>query len=221
MTAEQIREIRLDEQLPQLEAAMNATFMQSVFRQKLIDDCGLEQQQRVAGCRIIQIRYKAGRKCLISYSLKIIDLRSGQSCEQILYAQIYTEGESLSRFSKASDQFSASPTSGSRPLHIPELEMVVRFFPDDRKLRSLPLIADTEYLSEVVNGICGAELKIAELKSSTIHYVAEHTCTIKVAAKLISAKTGESRTRTFFGKTYYQRRRRRGVAEHVLPVGKR
>lgn len=193
----------LDERLPQLEAALDSEAMRSVLQRRLFD----ETRFRVESCRVLQVRYKPGRKCLVAWSLTISELLTGRAEEQIVCTHILPEGESRSHFEKAA----AGPLhqgSYGRPLvHLPELNMVIRLFPNDRKLKSLARIADAEYLKtavvpELLARSAEPELRLVRLSHEIIHYVAEHTCTVRLEAALESSAAGELQTRTWYGKTW-------------------
>lgn len=202
MTSTGVMTKGMDEGLPQLEAALDAEMMRSVLQRRLSG----EERFRIEGCRILQVRYKPGRKCLVAWSLTISEVLTGRTDEQIVCAHILPEGESLSHFEKAA----AGPLHQvrcGRPLeHLPELEMVIRLFPNDRKLRGLARIADAEQLRAVVVPELVARsaepgLRLAGLSHKIIHYVAEHACTVRIEAELVSPDSGEVQTRIWYGKT--------------------
>ena len=180
-----------DNQLPQLNAALDMDLMKSVFQKAVI---GLP----VDDCQIIQSRYKPERNCLISYRLRI------RNAEQILCARIFPAHESLSRFVKAQKQLLLTPKFGSALTHISDLEMVVWAFPNDRKLTGLPDLTNLDRLrTEILPSAFGNDYEIKSLRSEIVHYVAEHTCTIKVNFELSEVKIGKTRTQILYGKTYY------------------
>ncbi len=186
-----------DHKLPQLSAALDTNLMKYIFQKVLI---GLQ----IEDCQIIQSRYKPERNCLISYRLKIRNTETNEAEEQILCARIFPVSESLSRFVKAQKQFLLAPKFGSALTHISDLEMVVWAFPNDRKLTGLPDLTNLDRLStEILPSAFGDGYEIKSLRSEIVHYVAEHTCTIKVNLELSEVKTGKTQTQILYGKTYY------------------
>ena len=179
-----------DAQLPQLSTVLNPAMMQLVLERAL--NC------QVKSCQILQCRYKPSKTCLVSYALTML----GRHQEQIVSVRIYPENQSLAHYQKAR----ATASLNQHVLHIPALEMVVWVFPHDRKIRALRDITDTERLQteilpQVVAEGFGADWQIAALHSSIVHFVAEHTCTVKVQLDL--TKAGERKSPVLFGKTYY------------------
>ena len=186
-----------DNKLLQLNTALNTNIMKSVFQNSVI---GLP----VEDCQIIQSRYKPGRNCLISYRLKIRNAETNEASEQILCARIFPSNESLSRFVKAQKQFLITPKFGATLTHIADLEMIVWAFPNDRKLTGLPALTNLDRLrTEILPSALGDDYKLISLRSEIVHYVAEHTCTIKVNLELSEVKTSKTQTQILYGKTYY------------------
>ena len=181
-----------DERLPQLGVALNTAMMQTVLASAL--NCPVES------CRILQCRYKPTKTCLVSYAVQT----PGSRKERIAYVRLYPANESFAHYQKARAHASLS----RHVLHIPAFEMVVWAFPNDRKMTSLRDLADeaclrTEILPQVVAEGWGADWHIETLHSEIVHYVAEHTCTVKVQLELRNAATGKTKSPVLFGKTYY------------------
>lgn len=197
-----------DPALPHLGVALDVDLMRGVLAEQLFPTETLKARYQIAGCQIIQARYKPGKNCLISYRLDINDQAVNQRHEQILCARVYESGGSVSRFAKAQSQPQTGAQFGAPIVHLPELDMLAWMFPNDRKLAGLPKLADAdclklEVLPPVISANFGSEWRIESLSNQIIHYVAEHTCTVKVIVELHSPTTAETRTVVLFGKTYY------------------
>lgn len=182
--------------------------MRSVFASKFFPTEAQAARYSIADCEIIQARYKPGKNCLVSYHLKIVENQTGQSFEQILCARVYEIGGSFSRFDKAQTQPQVSTQFGKAIFHLPELDMVGWVFPNDRKLAGLPDISDKvrlaqEILPPIIAAKFGEAWRIESLATDIVHYVAEHTCTIRATVRLKHSGSGEAQTTTLFGKTYY------------------
>jgi len=124
----------------------------------------------------------------------------------LLYLLAYPEGESLNRFLKAEQQNAGAETGGG-VFHLPELESVVRVFPNDRKLTELAKLTDFNYLRNealpaVVTKGFGEEWKIAGLNIELVQYAAERACTVRADLELRSQLTGKTNQQVIFGKTY-------------------
>jgi hypothetical protein len=201
-------QIFTDHVLPQLGAALDAALMGEVFARRLFAAEGLKSRYQLRDCEIIQARYKPEKNCLISYRLTIHDALSNESSEQIFCARVYEKGGSGARFIKAQSQSLAAPRFGAAVFHVPNLEMVVWAFPNERKLAGLAAITDDDLLRgrilpPVIAAAYGDGWEIAALSSKIVHYVAEHTCIVRVTPELRHAATNETQTVTLYGKTYY------------------
>jgi thiamine kinase-like enzyme len=192
------REIIFDEKLPQMGRLMDADCAREIIGRKLF-----AESDRIEDCRIVRVKYRPGKNCLISYLVRSTDVNARKVAESTITAMICAEGESFPVFYDAQKR----SQTGRGVYHAPELETIVWIFPNDRKLTGLPAIADLEYLRksvlpEVVANIFGDQWTIADLSSDTVHYVAERACTIRVELVLRKAMTGEAQPQILFGKTY-------------------
>ena len=207
MTSLNASQTGLDERLPQLEAALDGELMRAVFQQKLCDAVHLPGRYHIEALQLNQVRYKPQRKCLISWRLMITDALRGLRSEQLVSTQIFPAGESRSRYLKACEEPLLPVRCGRPLLHLPELEMIVRVFPNDRKLRNLAQLSDAEALKKsVVPALtissAGRAMKLKQLRHSLVHYVPEHTCTVRLEAELCDDSTGATMQQTWYGKTY-------------------
>ncbi|MGE0885454.1 MAG: phosphotransferase family protein [Blastocatellales bacterium] len=198
----------VDRTLPQLGSALNPAAMREVFAGVLFPSKELQSRYQVQDCEILQARYKPGKNCLLSFRLSIHDEPTMQQCEQILCARFYEPGGSLARFLKAQAQPLAATQFGPPMFHLPNLEMIGWVFPNDRKLMGLPRLTNAECLTReilppVIAEAFGNGWKLGALREEIVHYVAEHTCTVRVTVDLQNATTGQARTAALYGKTYY------------------
>lgn len=180
--------------------------MRGILAEELFASEDLKLRYQVHDCEIIQARYKPGKNCLISYRLTIRDALTNESREQIFCARVYERGGSQSRFIKAQSQPAVATRFGDAVFHIPNLEMVAWAFPNERKLAGLPAITDDDCLRDkilppVIAAAYGEGWEIAALASKIAHYVAEHTCVVRVTLDLRHAS--ETQAVTLYGKTYY------------------
>jgi hypothetical protein len=194
-----IHQFPRDEALPQMTTLMNVAAMREIFQRRLF----VAPNAQVAACEIDRIKHKAGANCMVSYRLSLFDQATQLRDEQILCARIYQAGESLARFHKAQLQPIAATQLAPPLLHVPELEMVVWTFPNDRKLDGLPKIVDRDFLQhalfpDAVAKHFGRSWSVADLACKLVHYVPEHTCTVRVDMNL-----HHNAPMALFGKTYY------------------
>jgi Phosphotransferase enzyme family len=201
-------QIPMDLQLPQLSTildseAMRNTLWDSMFESAKDRDCFL-----IRHCDIIQVRYKPASSCMVSYRLEVENVITGEKGQQILCGRAFPEGRSQPQWEKASTQALVQPRFGLPLIHLPEVEMVLWSFPNDRKMRTLPAAVDAtrsasdtppSWLSEHV----GTGWQVGDTRSRVMHYVGEHTCTVQTSLDLVHPSRNARQSLTLFGKTYY------------------
>jgi len=194
-----------DATLPQLADVLNPSKMMEVFQEEFFPERGRFQIQ---DCSIERVKYKPGKNCLLCYQLEIRDRVTQQVGWQRFCTRIFAKGGAISRFSKAQSQAVVMPLFGKPVSHIPALDMVIWAFPNDRKLHGLPKITDPIFLKDrmlpgLIRSTLGPGWSISELSNEVVHYVPEHTCTVRVCLQLQNAETNRGQAMTLYGKTYY------------------
>ncbi|MDC4206932.1 MAG: aminoglycoside phosphotransferase family protein (plasmid) [Candidatus Manganitrophus sp.] len=193
-----------DAALPQLADVLNRSKMKALFQAEFFP----EGRFRIEACSIERVKYKPGKNCLVCYRLEIRDRMTQQVFTQRLSTRIFEKGGAISRFKKAQLQNGVMPVLGRGVSHLPALDMVVWVFPNDRKLQGLPKITDSIYLKEkllpdLMRSAFGPEWIISELSNEVVHYVPEHTCTVRVSLRLKNSESNRTKVMTLYGKTYY------------------
>jgi Phosphotransferase enzyme family len=167
---------------------------------------------QVDSCVIERVKYKAQEKCVVSYRLHILDLVHHSSTEQRFCARLFPVGQSLARYRKALQEPLVQPRYGQAVMHLAELDMVLWAFPNDRKIAGLPhLLATAAHtngaLDELAITLCGAGSHLVDHHYTVVHYVPEHTCTVRVQLQIeppaSTAQPLAQRAITLFGKAYY------------------
>ena len=132
-----------DPDFPQLDVAADPGRMLDVFRSHLKPVPG--QSYRIEGCTPFRFRCRqsGGSRCVLQYTLHLVDPGTGRTRDQWVTGVIYTRGgeaERLWREMRATDPRSEIPEEWQtfEPVDfIPDLDMLVQVFPCDRKLRQL------------------------------------------------------------------------------------
>lgn len=194
-----------DPVLPQLQTVLDLAAMRKILQAHLFDET---TRFKIKSCEIERVKYKPGKNCMFCYQIQIFDATTEQTERQKFCLRIYECDASATRFKKALSEPLVSPLFGRALTHIPELEMLVWAFPNDRKLRGLPMIADTKTLQETIlpellKRSLHQDWHIEALSSEVIHYVPEHTCTVRTTLNLAEKRTNNKKTMTLYGKTYY------------------
>ena len=193
-----------DSKLPQLATVLNVRKMRDVFRNYWAA-MGAADNLQIIGCNIERVKYKPGKNCQISYQLEFVDAKNGKIFQQLFFATVYPEKQSQSRYQKALRQPLVQPQIGEPVFHFPALEMVIRAFPNDRKLHGLQQVLQPEILSQIIipdalNSAIGEHRHIEKWQHEVVHFVPEHVCTVKVDVQLGGNRP---QTESFFGKVYY------------------
>lgn len=209
-----------DPALPHLGVALNEAEMASRFQTLLfapLQRAGLHfsgQQNRagrhqVEQCHVERVKYKAGQKCLINYVLQICDLQSHQRSEQRLSTRLFPQGESRARYHKALAEPLVAPQFGQPVMHLPELEMVLWSFPNDRKISGAAslMALPPDHVAQLRQAVAEQlHAQIVEVGTpELVHYVPEHTCTARLQMTLQPREKSAEQPciATLFGKAYY------------------
>ncbi|HRW05349.1 MAG TPA: aminoglycoside phosphotransferase family protein [Caldilineaceae bacterium] len=202
-----------DQTMPQLAIALDPLLMQLHFQSLLFGNSGITAaasatDYEVHTCEVVRVKYRAGEKCVISYRLQIQKRRSNRLIEQWLSARLFPTGTAASRYHKALREPLTPPPFGDAVMFLPKLDMVIWAFPNDRKIGGLPALLaaaahETDQLDALVAGRWGATTIIVAHDYRLIHYVPEHTCTVREQLLLADTTTGQTWPATLFAKAYY------------------
>ncbi len=202
-----VQTLPFDTVLPHLARALEPSSMKTVFTKYLLSDSADAINYKLERCEIGRIKYKPGKTCMIYYTLYLQNKTTHQQESQMVCARFYPQGESASRYAKAKNEILVNPHIGEPVVHIPELELVVWSFPNDRKLQHIHKLMDVPFLRNhlfpsIIAIHLGQEWKVTDLKHELVHYAPEHTCTVRAHLQL--RKTPEqTQALTLYGKTYY------------------
>ena len=197
-----------DPQFPHLSAALSPPLMQELLQTTLLSPL-IEQNQGLAvdSCVIGEKRYKPGRSCVLSYRLQLHDVNTGSRREQVVSARLCRPDEGMAEFNRA-ESMQLFRTSGVQALsYMPETEMVLWSFPNDRKLRHLPQLLNLDFLAAhlpsklALLGVNDSG-EIEAITTAVLHYLPERSCMIRYHLSLQRRSTGESRALTLYGKNY-------------------
>ncbi|MFO0697822.1 MAG: aminoglycoside phosphotransferase family protein [Nitrospira sp.] len=197
-----------DAKLPQLPLIVDPMTM----KRRLQAHLSLSSQERqpyvVHGCDIIQIRYKPQASCMVSYRLTIENTVTGETGEQVVCGRAFPDGQSATHRDKANARPLVQPRFGPPLIHLSDLEMVLWSFPNDRKIHNLPSALETAhstpaFFPDWLVSHLGIEWDIGTTTSHIMHYVGEHTCTVRTSVELVQPSQNVRRTITLFAKTYY------------------
>ena len=201
-------DIPMDVQLPQLSMILDTEAMRKTLWNGMFDSTSVRDRFLIRQCDIIQIRYKPTSSCMVSYRLNVENVETGERGEQILCGRAFPDGRSLPQWEKASTRALVQPRFGKPLIYLPEVEMVLWSFPNDRKMHTLPASSHAAFSTSNIPpswilAHVGTGWQVADTKSRVMHYVGEHTCTVQTSFELIHSSQETRQTLTIFGKTYY------------------
>lgn len=202
MTMAAIETTITDATLPQMAPILDATVMASHFNRARFGAPGAPGAA-VQSCKIEWIKYKPAKNCTVAYRLTMAD-----GAEQLLYGRIYADGGAAERFAETQTAPATRSQQGEPMVYLAALGMLCWRFPNDRKLDGLALLADenwlmTQALPKVVASLCGIHWRITAMSHHLVHYVPEHTCTVRVDLAVRHDNSGASQDIRLYGKTYY------------------
>ncbi|MDH5775761.1 MAG: aminoglycoside phosphotransferase family protein [Nitrospirota bacterium] len=202
-----IREIPNDTTLPHLWKALDASVMLKQFQHTLFETEQSRQQFQVTDCEVVYVKYKPYKPCTICYHVVIRDTHTQQIHTQLHSARMFQLGDSRLRYDNAKTSRLIPPSCGHALVHIPEYEMVIWSFPNDRKLRVLPELTDPSLVREkllpdlLVKLFCH-DWTIVRSETTVMNYVPRHSCTVKVTFQMRGRQFAEKKSVTLYGKTY-------------------
>lgn len=197
-----------DPQFPHLEAALEPARIQNLLQLALLSPHSTDRQEYVVdACLIGEKRYKPGKSCVLSYDLHLRNKGTGSPRMQVVSARLCRPLEGLPEFHQANRR-KLSLTPGLEPLgYLPETEMVVWTFPNDRKLTSLPQLLDAQDLTAHLAPKLEAmgldhSCKITAIDPEILHYLPERSCMIRYHLTIQLQSTEAPSLVTIYGKTY-------------------
>jgi len=202
-----LHQIPHDPYFPQLPLLCDKQSMKDLFEQQMRHGNLLNQPACIQSLQIRHIRYKPGRYVMVLYGL-IFQQQPGQTdYPKTWYVRAFQRGKSQSDFQKVQACLTQKRQSDSFIVHFPEIESIAWGFPYDRKIKTLPQALDQQRLrSQVIPSLLGpqrmAEWDLVDLVSKIIHYVPEHTCTMRVTQYLRHRSMEHFTVLSAFGKTF-------------------
>ncbi len=202
------REMPTDALLPQLSVILDPEAMKNRLQEQVFESVQERERFRILSCEIDRVRYKPESSCMVTYRLEIEDRATRETGDQILCGRAYPDGRSQSQWEKARARAMVQPRFGKPVVYLPNLEMVLWSFPNDRKMDTLPILADSGHftsaiLPKVLASHLGEDWTLIGATRTLVHYVGEHTCTVRIDATVAHQDDHRRQTITLFEKTYY------------------
>jgi hypothetical protein len=204
-----------DPVLPRLGLAMDSAWMRRVFSEH-VAALGPERLQ-VEACRVDRIRYRRGERCVLQYALSLRDAKTGLSRQSWVAAGVYASDRLQQVWTKVQCGSLARPCArhtGAGVSLVPDLGMVVHFFPHDRRLPTLERLTAApppEMAAALLREFGPGRWQAERWTIETVRYRAELAATLRYAAHARETETGRTRWMCFYVKVY----RDNGAASHA------
>ncbi len=197
-----------DPLLPQLSVILDLTAMKRLLQEKIFGSVQERKRFHILSCEIDRVRHKPESSCMVTYRLQIEDQTTGETGEQILCGRAYPERRSQSQWDKARLRAVVPPRFGKPIVYLPELEMILWSFPNDRKMDALLTLENSDrFMSAILPQLLalhlGDEWMVAGANRKLVQYNGEHTCAVRIDATVIHQATHRQQTVTLFEKSYY------------------
>jgi hypothetical protein len=133
-----------DPSFPKLEVVKDPELMREVFQRHLQPLDG--KAYRVLDCRIHYIHYRRAARCVVQYTLRIVEPETGREWSQWVSGAQYANGrtrriwEKLQRTESARRGVSDSSPAFVPFSYIPDLDMLMQVFPYDHRFPALRLL---------------------------------------------------------------------------------
>jgi hypothetical protein len=131
-----------DPSFPQLQVAGDPESMRGVFQKHLRPLNN--KAYHVRDCRLSRVRYRRGARCVLQYTLRLLEADTGSERIQWVTGVMYADDKARRKWEKLRVSYPKELSeiiSTFEPFSfIPDLGMLVQVFPYDRRLPALPLL---------------------------------------------------------------------------------
>ncbi len=197
-----------DPVLPRLKLASDPGLMREVFRSHLRPLSG--KVYHLQHCLLSRVRYRRAERCVLQYTLRLVEPETGRERTQWVTGTIYPEHRARRIWQKlqAADPRPEIPEPWRilDPVSfIPDLGMLVQVFPYDRRLPTLPLLmaAPPRHLEPVfLAGFGPGEWRAEAWDTVPIRYRAELGVVLRCSVRARDASTDRKGEKRFYAKVY-------------------
>ena len=197
-----------DPELPQLAIASEPGLMREILHAHLHPLTG--QAYHIQDCLLSRVRYRRGSRCILQYTLRLVELETGRERSQWVTGIIDVKGRAkqvwqrLQATGPEQEVPEAFQTFGPVSF-IPALKMLVQVFPYDRRLPSLRHLLtrpapDLEPL--LLSGFGSGDWRIEGWDIEPIRYRAQLGAVLRYGVSARDTVTGRAEERRFYVKVY-------------------
>jgi hypothetical protein len=193
-----------DPKLPHLATAVDPAAMAEIFAKNLQPALAARGLQ-IERCAIEWLQHRRGRRCRLLYRI-VMRHAGGKKIDQWFFGKLVRPGQARRQYEEA--LAAASLQNGAwQPVYLwPELEMVIRTFPNDPALSGLRQAADPVCVQARLNSNVAAlglsaAWRCEEVIVERVKYMPGKRCVLLCHARFANS-SGESRRVSFYSKTY-------------------
>jgi len=198
----------IDHDFPQLAIASDPALMREVFRSHL--QPLTSPAYRIEECQLWRFRYRPGTRCILQYTLRLVEPATGREQSQWVTGLIYGEeraGRSARKFraAEAGSEVPETFRTFAPVSFIPDLKMMVQVYPYDRRLPTLPLVlggTPPELEREILGAFGPGDWRAEAWESEPMRYRAGLAAVVRYDVRAREAATGRSEERRFYAKVY-------------------
>jgi hypothetical protein len=194
----------VDPKLPHLSVVTDPMAMASVFAKNfhpMLSALGWQ----VENCALERVQHHRGRLCRLLYRITLRDA-NGKRADHWFFGDLVRQGSGRRKFEEAQAKEFLSNGIWQAVNLWPDLEMVVRAFPNDPEMSGLLKAVDPAFVRSQINANISAfgldeKWQCERVDFVRVKYMPGKRCVLRCHARLIDP-AGESRDLAFYSKTY-------------------
>ena len=195
-----------DPAFPALALAGDPDRMRSLFAEHL-RPLG-KTSYEIEGCKLFRVRYRKGARCVLQYSLGLLDPATGAGRTQWVTGVMYADGKARRKWEKlrkSPPEVPAADQAFEPVAFLPDLDMLVEVFPYDRRLPGLPLLmaGPSPEIEAPLLADFGADWRTDGWDVKLVRYRSELGATARISLRAAEVTTGRTEERRFYAKAYH------------------
>ena len=197
-----------DPDLPQLAIASDPALMREIFRTELRPLT--RQAYCIQDCQVFRVRYRRGARCVLQYTLRLVEPRTGRKWSQWVTGVIAAEDRTESVWQRLQAADPAQEVPEAFPTFEPAcfisaLKMLVQVFPYDRRLPSLCRIMrrpSPELEPLLLSGFGSGGWHVKHWEIDPVRYRAQLGAVLRYTVHAWDTATGRKAEKRFYVKIY-------------------
>lgn len=194
-----------DAALPELRVATDLAAMHKILQHSLPGFA--EGVLHIDKLEITECDYKPGRKCSLSYGLRVSETSTGKSGHQIFVGMIETNGGARTKFERMQSAALHAPEFGPALHFLAEQNMLLYGFPNDPKIKQLVALVEPERLRALLHQHWASlnlptEFSLREAQTRVVKYAPQTRCTLRHVLFLQTEAGGASKELVLYSKIF-------------------